>query len=227
MRTKAKVRITKDLVKLATRGTPWDLGNKVLYDLCEQYPGHDQVDQIIAKVWLIGRAYSAAIERRRHKTAFQGDAFYTDYVAPKMRDWRTDRWLSALPAHEDLGPENLDQVLSCHKQLTEAFHKLTKLDKRSLASKYLHFHFPRLFFIYDTRAEAGLRHLSVPAATEHRSRGDADSAYSRFCLKCLALRDHVERRQKVRLTPRQLDNLLLEVTRIGAESSKSRARAPR
>ena len=69
----ANVEITKELVDVAQRGTPWDVGNKVLYDLCRLYPRHEQVDQIVAKVWLIGRAYAA------------------DHRAPKREDrvfWR-------------------------------------------------------------------------------------------------------------------------------------------
>lgn len=40
------------------------IGNKVLYDLCKSYPMNDDVNGLIAKLWLIGRSYSASIERR-------------------------------------------------------------------------------------------------------------------------------------------------------------------
>ena len=30
--------------------TPWDLGNQVLYELCRQYPGHENEQEIIAKI---------------------------------------------------------------------------------------------------------------------------------------------------------------------------------
>lgn len=45
----------------------WDVGNSVLYDMCRKYPNHGKEDEIIAKVWLIGCSYSAAIERRRNR----------------------------------------------------------------------------------------------------------------------------------------------------------------
>ena len=44
---------------------PWDLANKTLYDLCSKHPNHKNNEEIIAKVWIIGRTYAAAIERRK------------------------------------------------------------------------------------------------------------------------------------------------------------------
>src|SRR5687767_7102967 len=110
--------IAKELVDLALRGTLWDVGNRVLYDLCRQYPRHDQVDQIVAKIWLIGRAYSVAIERRREKTEFLGDAFYTQHVGPKLQEWQIDAWLSPIASYRDVTLDNLDAILSCHRKLT-------------------------------------------------------------------------------------------------------------
>jgi len=42
----------------------WSAGDAVLYRLCSEHPDHEDVLQVVAKLWLIGRAYSAAIERR-------------------------------------------------------------------------------------------------------------------------------------------------------------------
>jgi hypothetical protein len=127
-----------------------------------------------------------------------------------------DRYISPLTKHADVTPGTLEHILSSHRELTKAFYRLTRLDKRSLASKYLHFHHPRLFFIYDTRADFALRLLSIPRDRKSHSLDHADRAYSLFCLKCLALRDHVKATFGVRLSPRQLDNLLLEVSRTHA-----------
>ena len=43
-------------------------GNQVLYQMCRDHPGHTDTDVISGKMWLIGRAYSAAIERRAGRT---------------------------------------------------------------------------------------------------------------------------------------------------------------
>ena len=59
------VELTKEKVNTAIAGNDWDLGNKILYDMCQQYPFHNKSSEVIAKVWLIGRSYAAAIERRK------------------------------------------------------------------------------------------------------------------------------------------------------------------
>ena len=43
----------------------WTLTNKVLYKLCQDYPGNSNLQEIATKVMIIGKTYSAAIERRR------------------------------------------------------------------------------------------------------------------------------------------------------------------
>lgn len=68
--------LTDERVRQAMGTTPWDLGNQVLYDLCRQYPGHTDEQAVIAKIWLIGRTYAAAIERRWTKSELTGDRFY-------------------------------------------------------------------------------------------------------------------------------------------------------
>jgi len=85
---------------------------------------------------------------------------------------------------------------------------LTGLEKRALASKYLHFHLPRLFFIFDSRALRMIRLVS-PAPQRDSKRGGGDPQYELFVVRALALREQLERRFGVRLTPRQLDRVLL------------------
>jgi hypothetical protein len=48
-------------------------GNHILYRMCHKQPGHTNVDVIAGKIWLIGRAYAAAIERGAGK-AFLGQS---------------------------------------------------------------------------------------------------------------------------------------------------------
>lgn len=64
------MRLTARLVERAlSQDDSWCIGNQVLYDLCRRYPRHAVDAEIVAKVWLIGRAYSASIERGRGKAA--------------------------------------------------------------------------------------------------------------------------------------------------------------
>ncbi len=76
--------IARDDVDYALSPSPWDLGNQVLYSLCQDHPKHDRGHEIIAKVWLIGRSYAAAIERRKNAKD-SSDDFYETTVVEKMK----------------------------------------------------------------------------------------------------------------------------------------------
>ena len=52
----------------------FDIGNDVLYQMCEKYPSHTNEEEIIGKIWLIGRSYAAAIERAKKPIS------YTEHV---------------------------------------------------------------------------------------------------------------------------------------------------
>jgi hypothetical protein len=78
--------------------------------------------------------------------------------------------------------------------------------------------------ICDTRALAALRLLSAGRIGKRQAPGAADDTYRKFCLKVLALRDQIEKTYGPRLHPRELDNLLLEVARIGATQKKGNVR---
>jgi len=216
-----KIQITKDDVEYALAPSPWDLGNDVLYSLCRDYPRHDRDDAIIAKVWLIGRAYAAAIERRKNSKG-SSDDFYETTVAAKIRHSPLDRWLAALPGRmTDLWGE-LGSIVTLHGRLMDLFSDITELKKRSLASKYLHFHRPDLFFIYDSRAKAAIAKVT-PRLNQIRnlSARNSDPEYHTFCRRCQWLKEHIKERFDCDLTPRQLDKILLRITDKKGPSSKS------
>lgn len=207
-----KVQIIKDDVDYALSPSPWDLGNQVLYSLCQDYPRHDRDDAIIAKVWLIGRSYAAAIERRRNGKDTSDD-FYETTVATKIKRSLLDNWLAALPDRLTDSWGELGSVITLHWRLMNLFSEMTDLNKRSLASKYLHFHRPDLFFIYDSRARAAIAkvtpHLSQLRAV---SAEHADSEYHAFCRRGQWLRENIKERFHRDLNPRQLDKILLKIT---------------
>lgn len=91
----------------------WTFGNNVLYNLCREYPGHDSKPIVIAKIWLIGRSYSAAIERRRRSTVHSisdSDRFYEHIVAPALMDSFIDRQIE-ISFKKLLTPRQLDRLL--------------------------------------------------------------------------------------------------------------------
>src|SRR5438132_8627778 len=152
-------KLTSEFIKRALLEKVSDVGNQVLYDMCAANREHTRDDVIIAKIWLIGRAYAAAIERRRDKGDTVGDAFYETKVGPQIRDSDIDKWFEAL---NNVSNEDVNLNLETHKRVMDLFTKISGLEKRSLASKYLHFHFPSRFYIYDSRAYKAISELTEP-----------------------------------------------------------------
>jgi len=187
----------------------WDLGNQVLYDMCRSHPGHKADDEIVAKVWLIGRSYAASIERRRNAKN-TGDNFYETVVAPMMRKNPIDSWLGEIIQTNKPGNA---KTIAIHKRLMDLFHSITDLEKRSLASKYLHFHKPDAFFIYDSRARRSITKV-VPRLNEipELKADEFDPEYRDFVRRCIWLRDEVRKHLGTTLTPREIDKLLLMIT---------------
>jgi len=202
--------ITQKMLEKATAPSVWDKGNKVLYDMCARYPYHKEDDEIIAKIWLIGRSYAAAIERRKQQSEQVGDAYYIDHVAPMIRESKIDQFLESLRAYKVIAGDNFEKILAIHFYVTDLFSKISGLDKRSLASKYLHFHHPMLFFIYDSRACNGIRKFSsITGRASQATDVLADNEYRKFSEKCLALRTYIKEKFGENLTPREIDKLLL------------------
>lgn len=192
----------------------WDFGNQILYKLCKDNFQHERDDIILTKVLFIGRIYAAAIERRKNKmqTDINNDNFYIDKVAPTFKKSKLDRQLSELKSMR-LTTDNIPQILRVHNDLMTTLSKITDLDKRSFCSKYLHFHLPDLFFIYDSRALTALRDFTsrVPKELRHIPQLTfVDKEYATFFCKCFDIKKKIEVEHKTKLTTRQLDNLLIE-----------------
>lgn len=196
-----------------TENNKWGYANSILYEMCAKNPQHNNADIIVGKIWLIGRSYAAAVERRRNKDASDDDDFYYEVVAPKMLTIgeMLDARIAELSSEPVLTEAKLDLVLTTHKLLTDAFFEITELEKRSLASKYLHFHCPQMFFIYDSRANMGIRkwvRLDKQRVYKHYSCG-CDVEYADFCMRMLELREYCQQEFGRELTPREIDNFLL------------------
>ena len=168
--------------------------------------------EILAKVLLIGRVYAAAIERRRTRDDdHENDHFYIDRVAPAIWKSAIDDWLHQARTATPATPNGLQTMVEVHGRVTGLFSEISDLEKRSLASKYLHFHVPRLFFIFDSRAVKAMREFSDVLPSASRSKGNGDNEYRKFAEKATALVQLCEREYGLSMLPRQVDNLLLEV----------------
>jgi hypothetical protein len=187
-------------------------GNEVLYSLCRDHPKHDRGDEIIAKVWLIGRSYAVAIERGKSADV-ANDEFYQTDVIEKMINSDMDEWLFALPDRMTDPWRELGQVVAVHKALMDLFTELTDKRNRSLASKYLHFHRPDLFFLYDSRAKAAAGKASPSIRKIREIKAPVfDGEYLNLVRRCEWITEHVAQRFNALLTPRQLDKMLLRIT---------------
>ncbi|HEU0215040.1 MAG TPA: hypothetical protein VFQ90_00145 [Stellaceae bacterium] len=79
-------------------------------------------------------------------------------------------------------------------------------------SKYLHFHCPDHFFIYDSRAVSGIKRLTgklETLKTRLPSLGSYDPEYADFFERCERLSTEVAAKIGRQPNPRELDNVLL------------------
>lgn len=189
----------------------FELGNRLLYDLCKKHPHHTDADEIHAKVLLIGRAYAAAIERGRIGNG-TSDHFYRDDVIPAFlkNGKNLDAGIAKLNASEGGLRENAENALALHKQLLDIIYRITQKEKRSLASKYLHFHCPALVPIYDSRASAAARKIVNRPVVPGDWKKKFDTEYATFFARILAIAEEIEKRSKRRVMPREIDNFLLD-----------------
>jgi hypothetical protein len=206
--------ITSDTVTRAMRTSTWQLSNDVLYDFCAKYPKHKRADVVAGKILLVGRVYAAAIERGVLNEE-QTD-FYLDEVAPKVIQSGIDTWIARVSKVDRRHKNWFDTVVEVHGETTSLFSSITGKDNRSLASKYLHFHVPSSFYIYDSRAveafrESNIRGIDQDVPRASRTINLGDNEYRKFVEKCEFLRRYCKTTFDKDLSPRQLDNLLLEI----------------
>lgn len=199
--------------KLSQINTKWVYANSILYKMCKEHPEHNNADYIVAKIWLIGRSYAAAIERRRkNKNEENTDDFYYEIVAPKLIEIGSelDKRISYINQLKKIDEESVPYILETHKLLTDTFNEMTDLAKRSLASKYLHFHCPKAFFIFDSRAKTGInKFIKKDRNTEIPEIKNCDEEYKDFFFRMLELQKTIEQKLNKKLNPRNLDGLLL------------------
>lgn len=207
------LKLKKKWVDEAVKPSIWDVGNDWLYKLCATYPSHTDVAQVGAKIWLIGRAYSAAAERGVSGKG-QADKYIIE-LSQRFIDQKADRHLARLPKPIADFRKHLDQVVDVHHSFESIFSNDDELGRVSLTSKYLHFHRPDLFPIYDSRASAAIariapdsRYTGYEIASEHGT-----TRYGKFAVRTAWLLDQMAEFLGYAPTLRKLDNLLLQVHR--------------
>lgn len=214
------IKLKRQWVVAALRPSIWDVGNEWLYELCKTYPAHTDDAHVAAKIWLIGRAYSAAAERG---VAGKGQAEkYIIALSQRFIHQKADRHLKRLPQPIADFRKHLDQVVDVHHSFESIFSSDDELGRVSLTSKYLHFHRPDLFPIYDSRASTAIariapdsRFTGYEVSSEHGA-----TRYGKFVVRIAWLLDQMTEVLGHAPTLRQLDNLLLQVHRDKAKDQR-------
>jgi len=192
-------------------------GNEILYDMCRREPRHDDLDVVCDKLWLIGRSHAASAERNRVKD------YHLERTAWLIAESDIDARLAEAREIERPTLDNLPLILDTHRMLTGIFEHPgeaggTGQRKRSLASKYLHFHAPRAFFIYDSISLASVeRVLSSNGRAKYVEpdslRDHGDPEYRRYAVRLIQYRDEILETELGKLaSPRCIDNQLQEYT---------------
>lgn len=183
--------------------------NRILYQMCRETPLHNNPTEVAGKILLIGRTYAAAMERGAGFNGSTGSV-YKFVIAPAIVNSDIDAWIEEAKAANIATAEGFSTVVRVHGNVNALFSSITEtgISRRSLTSKYLHFHAPDKFFIYDSIACRSIKDALGKVLVKGHVEG-ADKQYYDFYAKCLMLRLKVFDEEGVILTPRQLDQRLL------------------
>lgn len=170
---------------------------RALYDLCFMHRHHMRDDIVVDKLRLIMRLYADA-------PTWPDKAFSAKATAHRLSHSPVDHWFGALSSAEALDSSLPPEL---HKRLMEVFSDMREDEARSLASKYLHFHFPELFHVYDSRIAAAIALLMHDACGVPATAG-CDLVYGRFHACCRKLTERIAPLVGRRLSPREMDRVL-------------------
>lgn len=187
--------LTREFVADTLTQSILDHRSRALYDLCFLHRDHLR-DVIVAdKLRLIARLF-AEYEA--------GPGFSPERGAHCLAKSPVDHWFATVATAEELDGW---LPLELHKRLMNVFDDLPEAEARSLASKYLHFHFPELFYIHDSLVERAARQL-VGEECGYLAMNEHDPAYGQFHACCRRLGERLARDLGRRLSPRELDRVL-------------------
>ena len=186
----------------------WKWGNEVLYTMCEK--NSFKKGEIIGKIWIIGRSYAAALERTRKLSQEKRDEIYYNFGKNEQLI-NIHKKISELKQYKTIDESNKNIICKMHSDLTNIFQKISNLHKRSLASKYLHFHLPDLFYIYDDRAKTTVNCLFriYKGKLPKQKQNDADKQYVNFVDKMMFISKKFKEEFGEKYSPRELDTILL------------------
>lgn len=188
----------------------WGEVDRVLYAICADHPLHDDRRHVTAKVALVGRAYSAGLERCiTAEPGQQSVMVAADYIW--QHSGKVDEIVAAVQqTAEPLTADDMRELVEQHGRLTDLLAGIPGCHRRprSLAAKYLHFHHS-VVPIYDSNAEIALGKL-VPwkaGLAPFAQPPHGDEWYWQFCVRLFRLYDACWK-GGLTVTTKQLDTWL-------------------
>ena len=188
----------------------WQITNETLYKLCKKYPDHKISSEIIAKAIIIGRVYAASLERGDSTGKKKGDEFYRTDVVNTFKDFFNKRDVKNHLRKLRVG-SNIETGCIIHSQFVETLKTLRSIQKNSFASKYLHFHFPKSFYILDSRVKKSISTIERYLTCRSRVKARNVPLYARYVRRFEAVKQRIKEQTGITLSPRELDTLLIRV----------------
>lgn len=203
----------ENIEKEASVNFGWDYANNVLYNICKEMNEELKPSEMAGRMILIGRTYAATLERNNCKNASSTDELYFNIINENNKvKW--NELINKLNNFDSL--EECDNiVLEIHKMLVDILNEIVHVNKTSLASKFLHFHKPNYFYIYDSRAKEAVSSLIDEKIYKREISNQCDIEYARFYKKVIKLKEIIEEYEKndneIVVSPREMDDFLLYV----------------
>ena len=191
----------------------WGAVDEALYGVCARSPGHGDLRTVTAKIALVGRAYSAGLERCvTPPPGVQAITVIADHL--HSHGGEVDHLIAELRKdREPLDADAMSRIVDCHGRFTALLGATPGCHRmpRSFAAKYLHFHHAAVP-IYDSYAATRLGKVvrwdsgDIPVSRPH----GADQEYWAFCVRLFRLY-HACRQRNLSVTIKGLDAYLWQV----------------
>ncbi len=210
---------------------PFDVLNSMLYEAVSAQPSNSDKRQIIGKLMLIGRTYSASVERRKTQGHIKDERQALEVIieaAQAIAASRCSALLDNIGMNEKLTHESLPKVVTIHLELCQALAKANNRENSSLASKYLHFHRPDFFPIVDSYVREGWSWIMEELGQSYkgwRVFGKVNR-YGDWCTRVLDLQKSIESCHENAVSLRQIDNYLLSIMSLDGKGGWGLPRLP-
>ena len=94
----------------------------VLYDMCREWPDHKNIGTVQAKVRIIGRVYSAGLERKGERDRLKGIYETVAEIFHENRAW-IDSEIKELNKFKTLSRSSHERILSAHGNIVKLLRK--------------------------------------------------------------------------------------------------------